>query len=128
MNNEFWKVTPMGHEPLFPINCPRCGTPKKLRYSQIFVPYDVREALKSSRCMSNMSFEDRYEILNKHGYAEDRAYKCPKCQHWEIFGIPLSKEDLKIIQMSDRKSMYIPLDEWEDTHPILEKLKTLGYW
>jgi transcription elongation factor Elf1 len=128
MNNEYWKITSMGHEPLFPIDCPRCGTPKRLRYSHIFRPNDVYEALQNPWVESHLSMQERHEILNKEGWAEDRAYKCPKCQHWEVFGIPMSWEEVQIVRQSGRKSLYIPLDQWEDDHPIRKKLAALGYW
>lgn len=118
----------MGHEPLFQMTCPRCGTEKRLRYSKIFRPDDVFAALEDPARKMGLTPEERADILQKHGWAEDRAYKCPKCQHWEIYGIPLSWEELQEVRKIRQRSALVPVDQWGEDEEIKKKLLAMGYW
>jgi len=128
MNNEFWEFTPMGHRPRWEIKCPVCQTPLRLRYSQIFRPNDVFQALENPSRKMGLTPEEKMDILTKCGWAEDRAYKCPKCQHWEIYGIPLSWEELQQVREARRPAVWVPIEEWSEDHPIMQKLSSMGYW
>jgi len=128
MNNEMWEFTPRGHKPKFQIKCVMCGTPMRLRYSQVFRPSDVFQALEDPSRKMGLTAEERVEILQKNGWAEDRAYKCPNCQWWTIFGIPLAWEELLELRKVRKRSIYVPVEEWAEDHPIRKKLAAMGYW
>lgn len=128
MDNSKWKFTPWGHKPLFEIKCLMCGTEMRLRYSQVFRPNDVFQALEDPTRKMGLTAEERVDIVTRQGWAEDRAYKCPSCNWWTIFGIPLAWEELLEIRKVRKRSVYVPVEEWGEDHPIRQRLAALGYW
>lgn len=128
MNNDKWKFTPYGHKPQFPIKCVMCGAEMRLRYSQIFRPSDVFQALEEPERKMGLTAEERVDIVQKQGWAEDRAYKCPQCNWWTIFGLPLTWEELLEVRKIRKRSVYVPVEQWAEDHPIRQRLKALGYW
>lgn len=128
MTNSHWKFEPTGHVPLFDMTCPVCSHTMHLRWSTVFKPKDVLEALRHSEKAQSLPANLLVEIQRRNGWAEDQEYKCPRCQHVKLFGIPLSGEEIEEVRKVRDRATVIPLAKWLEDELIKGKLMTLGYW
>lgn len=94
-----------------PIYCPHCKTTEMvIRSSRLHLSAELNE-------------------LNPH---IDLAFKCPDCDRWITFGIPIPKHYyLYIMQLRKKQGigrMYAPTHEWNQKQEIKNRLEKLGYW
>jgi len=132
-----WKLDKNGHKPDTPILCPICNVrgdsqEMRLRWSKIQSHEDIAMELffrrpDSERSKYLLSIFDEVEMPS---WVEDMAWKCPKCDYWTVFGVPMKKEDAKRIRMEEGggEATYVPIEEWWGDPIIKDKLKALGYW
>lgn len=62
----------------------------------------------------------------------DLRFKCPQCDWWCTFGIPVPKHYFLYVWQLRKKHgvgrIYAPVEEWKSKNEIKEKLEKLGYW
>ena len=112
--NSKWKLSwdIIGLTPKFNITCPFCKTEMVLRYSRLHVSPELKEE-------------------NTH---IDMAYKCPICDYFTVFGIPVPPQYwLHILELRRKLKIgliYAPIETWtkSDQEIIKERLQALGYW
>lgn len=106
--------------PLRPILCPIChawgeDSEMVMRRSRLHRVADVRIHVKSG------------EIHRP--YAFDMAFKCPACDFYIIFGVPVDiKYAQKIYSLRNHEDYVLPEDYWAEDERVKEKLKRWGYW
>jgi len=93
-----------------PIYCSFCGTEMIIRNTQL-------------------DWSGEIENLNLH---IDLRFKCPNCDWWITFGIPIPKHYFLYLWQLRKKHgvgrTYAPIEEWKTKNEIKERLKKLGYW
>jgi len=118
----------MGLKPAEPVLCPICSIRNlakgkstfpsmQLRRSRIHTVPDVREErLKDGTIV--------------RPYAMDMAFKCPVCDFYCVFGVPMDMEYAqKIQQLRGGTPEYVlPKDDWDEDERIKSKLEKVGYW
>jgi len=60
----------------------------------------------------------------------DMAFKCPVCDFYCVFGVPMDMEYAqKIQQLRGGTPEYVlPKDDWDEDERIKSKLEKVGYW
>ena len=63
-------------------------------------------------------------------YAFDMAFKCPTCDYFCIFGVPVDGEYAQQIieKRGNNTDFVLPTLAWEEEQRVKEKLEKLGYW
>jgi len=132
-----WKLTKNGHEPTSPLWCPICkmrGHDKEmvLRWSKIQPHEDIAMELffrrpDNERSKYLLSIFDEVEMPS---WVNDMAWKCPTCDYWCVFGVPMKKEDAERIRKEERNgcTTFVPIEEWWQDAIIKDRLRNLGYW
>ena len=113
-NNKNWKLTydVLGIINTKPIRCIFCGTEMVIRHSRLHTSPE----------------------LNHQNPHIDLAFKCPNCDWFTVFGIPVPKDYwLHILQLRKKMGIgliYAPVESWtkSDQEIIKERLQALGYW
>lgn len=124
VENEVWEKTNdiVGLKPKEPIFCPMCKAREPsiksemtMRRSRIHTVADVR--------IANPTNENR-------PYAMDIAYKCPRCDYYCIFGVPIDIQYAhKILEKRGSKVDYVlPESVWEEDDRVKTRLAKWGYW
>ena len=125
---QMWEKTndKVGIRPTQDIYCPICAhrdPPIKskmvMRRSRIHTVADVRITRRNNDPNSNV-----------RPYACDVAFKCPVCDYYCIFGVPLPMEYAqKVIEMRGGSIDFVlPEDVWEQDDRIVKKMEGWGYW
>jgi len=94
---------------------------------------------KPVRCVfDNTEMTLRYSMLHHSpelGHKNlhiDLAFKCPKCDWFTVFGVPVPKKHfLHIWNLRRREGVgyiHAPTEEWLKRKEIQKRLKALGYW
>jgi len=123
---QMWEKTndKVGLREAQPIFCPICAnreSPIKskmvMRRSRIHVVGDVR-----------LQMEEKGEEVRP--YAVDLAFKCPICDFYCVFGVPIEIDYAQhVIQMREGQYDFVLPDEtWNEEEEVKKRLKALGYW
>lgn len=135
IENLMWEKTndKIGLRESQPIYCPMCtaralvqGTPTDkvtrmvMRRSRIHNVADVRI----------FNQETKPSEPQKRPYAMDIAFKCPVCDYYCIFGIPIDIDYAqKVIEMrGGTVDFVLPEETWGKNSEVEKKLERWGYW
>ena len=69
-----------------------------------------------------------HKVLKNKSHALDVSYKCPNCDWYVTFGIPITKEEFESIYRARNGYVYEPEEIWQNKEKVKSKLKALGYW
>jgi len=125
-NLQPWKLTydKRALEPARKMYCPICANAEPalkvelvMRRSRIHTVADVRVAGREKGVLTRP-------------YACDIAFKCPHCDFYCIFGVPLDMAYAqKCIEMREGSIDFVlPEETWNEEGQVKERLAKLGYW
>lgn len=127
-----WNLAKNGHEPSEPIKCPICGHNMRLRWSKVQSHNDIAMELFFRRPDEQKSkyLLSIFDEVEMPSWVNDMAWKCPECDFWCLFGVPMKKDDATRIRLEERngEAMFVPVEEWWEDPIIKDRLQSLGYW
>jgi hypothetical protein len=124
VENPCWEQIsePVGIRSRDPIYCPIC----KAREPSIKVEMKMRR----SRIHTVADIRIMNPTDGNRPYAMDVAYKCPRCDYYCVFGVPVDiKHAHKILELRQGKVDFVlPEEVWHQDAQITKKFERWGYW
>lgn len=134
-----WETTkPQGIvEPVWkPTNDEKALEPTRVHYCPICAnadpPTKSKLVMRRSRIhtVADVRIAGRDKGITTRPYACDLAFKCPVCDYYCVFGVPLDMEyaQERIRERDGSIDYVLPDDTWNENGEVKSRLEKLGYW
>lgn len=124
VENECWEKTDdiVGLRSREAIYCPMCKAREPSIKSEM--------VMRRSRIHTVADLRIANPTDGNRPYAADIAYKCPRCDFYCVFGVPIDiKYALKVLEMRGSKVDYVlPEEVWQEDDRVSRRLAQWGYF